>query len=908
MHQVRKTIVIGLGGTGRDAVLHMKRKYREVYGTDDVPTTRFLVLDTTAPDTLQSVDGQEVRLQPGEFAHMTVSNPKGVVQQNSEVRGWFPEEGVPLSAINSGAGQVRALGRLALFANAHEIYPRIRQVFTEVNAIKPQEDLGQFELIGDEQGETPVLVNIVGSLSGGTGAGTFLDVAFLCREHIRSQDTLIGYLLLPGVFVDKPATQNVRPNAYGAIKELDMLMDRSSASLGDRFTFGGYEVKRGEAPFDIVYLVNNTNTNGVVLTEVAELTELFGIGLFVSSGAIGKGTSDVWDNLKRQITSTGSFDGKNALYSSFGVSEILLDTDGFSRQLAHNIALHALQNTFIGLQETGIDERVESFIEANRLCEHDADHIIDDLLPPGAFVQFRATDGVSKRSIDNEFQRADAHVQRVEGDVTARVGQRRVSLQQEKLASIDAFIADQLRDPRGLPFARKFLRSLRAKLTEYREEMIQERDDIREKHSRIEGRRRSLREEADKAKSKLFGAKGILEDVAKNLASFVNDRSRLRAEVLRRDEAASLYTAILSHVQREEEKLNDLASRIENLRENLTSRLERLRSQKNGLRPFTIEISPPREALQVGDSANGADFLTWLRDQNLDVRDLADLQADALEQKVLQFGWSRERVEQVNDLHIEDVLEGMSPDEFRKVVNQLDRLAAPNWRYERAFLAGRRRTETIYLFGVDNAQETMFEPANLGEILSSTHPPAIASTADRHRVFCYKVEAAIPAFIMEGMSMYKNFYEDRDAPFSYHIDKAWEKMTPDLWPTGDDESRSVWSLAQAPVFGLIKRRGAHYYVRSEYAGDVMDDYEVKLDQGRANALDAFSARPQVVSELKSLIEQRTRTMGAETVATQLKSYIEDLRQMPVADDSVKRLIGEEIGDIREAIRELTVTH
>ncbi|MBM3461708.1 MAG: hypothetical protein FJX76_06360 [Armatimonadetes bacterium] len=47
-YMVRKTVMIGLGGTGRDAVLQCKRKLLEVYG-ETPPTCKFLCFDTTDP-------------------------------------------------------------------------------------------------------------------------------------------------------------------------------------------------------------------------------------------------------------------------------------------------------------------------------------------------------------------------------------------------------------------------------------------------------------------------------------------------------------------------------------------------------------------------------------------------------------------------------------------------------------------------------------------------------------------------------------------------------------------------------------------------------------------------------------------------------------------------------------------
>jgi hypothetical protein len=340
---VRKTVVIGLGGTGRDVVLQLKRKYREVYGRPDIPSTRFLVFDTADQKSLMVPEGR-IDLTPAEFLKLTVNNPKRAVQVNDEVETWFPtNRDLPLVSITKGAGQVRALGRLALYCNAKDVYARIRRVLDGVNSLRPHQDLGGFKVSGDS-----VQVIIVSSLSGGTGGGTFLDVAYVCRAHMHNAaDDLSAYLLLPDVFTTLTATANVEPNAYAALKELDVLMDTEFGQKETSVNFGGHVISWQDPPFDAVYLVNNRSQRGQVYETVEELAEVMALGIFVANGATGQDADDVRDNLQHQIT--GRIYGKRPMYSSFGVSELVLDSEGRVDDEASRVAA-ATRRRFSGIE------------------------------------------------------------------------------------------------------------------------------------------------------------------------------------------------------------------------------------------------------------------------------------------------------------------------------------------------------------------------------------------------------------------------------------------------------------------------------------------------------------------------------------------------------------------------------
>src|SRR4051812_40310554 len=201
-HALKKTAVIGLGGTGRDAVLYMKKRLLSLYG-EVPPMIKFLVIDTTDQTPLETPQGP-VSLAPGEFLRLDVKAPDSLIASTREVRDWFPDD-VPRFALGSGAKQVRPLGRLAVFANAKDVDGKIAGLMDSVRNFRIGRSNG-YETVSDS-----TVVNIVCSLSGGTGSGCFLDVAVLVRSGLSSSDRMIGYFLLPTSLSARPPPTTSSP-------------------------------------------------------------------------------------------------------------------------------------------------------------------------------------------------------------------------------------------------------------------------------------------------------------------------------------------------------------------------------------------------------------------------------------------------------------------------------------------------------------------------------------------------------------------------------------------------------------------------------------------------------------------------------------------------------------------------
>lgn len=233
---VRPTLLIGLGGTGREVLLRLRQRFFERFGVARLPTTAFLWIDTDI-DNPETVEGKSAdflsrgaRLDTTEIVDATVAPEQFMAyfrdsHQNPHIFDWIYAGLQKNGSIQHGARKVRPLGRLAFFHRAGEIRRRLIRAAQDVSDDSASERMRTQFGIEVPTGSLNVL--IVCSLAGGTGSGMFLDASFMVRHlsatgAIPSANT-VGYLVLPSVFAPSLSedTERVYANAYAALKELE---------------------------------------------------------------------------------------------------------------------------------------------------------------------------------------------------------------------------------------------------------------------------------------------------------------------------------------------------------------------------------------------------------------------------------------------------------------------------------------------------------------------------------------------------------------------------------------------------------------------------------------------------------------------------------------------------------------
>ena len=188
--------------------------------------------------------------------------------------------------IGEGAGGVRSVGRLCFFSKFDEIEDRFDHninFVTQGVINATQNDLPNAQLTNQVQ------VYVIFSLAGGTGSGTFLDVAFLLRKLLQDGapiEKIIGVVALPNVYYESVLGERAArswANAYAGLKELEFYCRRKvpSKTGGDesKITIDFQEEwKEGYPdrpvvgpPFGSLYIFEMQNDKNIKATDRADL-------------------------------------------------------------------------------------------------------------------------------------------------------------------------------------------------------------------------------------------------------------------------------------------------------------------------------------------------------------------------------------------------------------------------------------------------------------------------------------------------------------------------------------------------------------------------------------------------------------------------------------------------------------
>lgn len=281
-------IVIGCGGSGGKVIASLRRtleiQLQNADWDEGIPDAwQLIYVDTPAAQEVDFTYGPPVpaadyvSLSQGltQYRHVdeAVMNAVGA-ERIERFLGWRPAPAAPVP-VNKGAGQWRAIGRVAAFNGLSAVGARISQATNAIQAGK-----GQLERLGEKLGygsasvtDVPFCV-VVSSLAGGTGAGIFLDVADVVRAvDPRLHNQVAGVLFTAEVFRNLNNAPGVYPNTLAAVSEL--VSAYSDLDKGYEELFSGLSVNvamknQGKTGINYPFIVGMTTIEGAQLQSIPD--------------------------------------------------------------------------------------------------------------------------------------------------------------------------------------------------------------------------------------------------------------------------------------------------------------------------------------------------------------------------------------------------------------------------------------------------------------------------------------------------------------------------------------------------------------------------------------------------------------------------------------------------------------
>jgi hypothetical protein len=392
-------LFLGLGGTGKQTLMHLRRLIMDNYGGDlpkpllnrygpgRLPHTAFLCFD--ADTQLTDLDGKpfdellraaELR-KDSEFhsVEIDVETTKELYRHPERFPAYQPWYDFSLAKFNvprDGCGQTRPWGRLAFFQHYDRIRKQLRQALGSEGLLSVQTESDARAMGVEMAPGAPIQVYVVFSVAGGTGSGMFLDMAFLLRDLESELGRTIkteALILLPEAFDPTPEGK-IYANAYAALLELE----HYSLQRGDVTTEGfpvywpsDYRADRGprrlEAPaFGAVWMIGKQprgtgggGASGLSPNQKSELTGMMAEWLFLRASPkhatfgnmVNTDASNFQANQMSETARVPIYEGLNTetgqlelsrRFGSFGLAKIYLP-----KRVLHQISAHRLSREVV---------------------------------------------------------------------------------------------------------------------------------------------------------------------------------------------------------------------------------------------------------------------------------------------------------------------------------------------------------------------------------------------------------------------------------------------------------------------------------------------------------------------------------------------------------------------------------
>ena len=390
----KRTLVIGVGGSGKAALTILKERLVETY--PDLKYVELLALDTDELRETDSFGGvrlnwSKVDNQSQEYQAI-VSKP-GVTMDSlfrDMARGnslsflqWLEREklehvlGPSERSIQGGAQQRRPVGRVAVFQRwdnpiSRSIEQAIARIYGEPERPDTIADALDVQDMKKKEEQSKRQIFILGSVAGGTGSGFLLDVANLVRKitgansKFESVD-VSAIIVLPDAFssfsADMVDSSNLKPNSYAALRELDRFMRTHSASLPYMIRYGD-DIRsitwNTNKLFDHVYLVDTASPNTSSESDLRG-DPMRGVFPLMADFVMAHIDQNLGDSLASLRSNAGQAYDKDEgwMYSSFNVMTYIFPVTDVIRSFSLRFIREMLHRQFLPIP----DKKTAALIE-----------------------------------------------------------------------------------------------------------------------------------------------------------------------------------------------------------------------------------------------------------------------------------------------------------------------------------------------------------------------------------------------------------------------------------------------------------------------------------------------------------------------------------------------------------------
>jgi len=753
----RPAVVIGVGGSGHRIVLNLK------YALGGVSSdwVKLMVLDSAHEDLRLSLNGRDVRMEPGNeliyIGDVSVAAIMRNLKHLTVLKETFGSslQSLPRVTYRDGVAGNRTAGQLSFHYHIATIE---KALSSRLWSLARHEGAASDELVQS----TGLNIVITGSACGGQGSGAMIDLAYLMREllaemgQLADNSMITGMFLLPDAF---PGLQNryLEPNTVDFLSQTEQLMSEGGYTM--RFP-NQREIESAESPFDRVFLIDGVDQKGRTRSSQAEVAAVTGqiLHLLHATPAGQKLENDFFNF--SGILSQRTRNGELACFGSLGLA--VLEADGerlqalATRKYAHEVVTFGLlakpDNAVVNQAAEDFENQSQltySALQQAMLQDPDGGQILVDATLPGH---------IRNKNHDELSSAVDVYYH----------GYRQLRLLQYVAPVVDANVEKIINSAhKELDKALKEA-SQRFGVPQAEALAVTVNLRIRQQHQVWRGEWQARQTQLDEAESAFDQA---MDELAKASGQIFFLRKRATDDALSRAErsAQALADAYLAHriAEGAVRVMADMERYSRTMSQRLNSVVQRLQQtehylqddtawnrQENHLLPSDIDLVD-EELVEYWYARTNPqyqtgriDVLTYAATQGFPIYHWDQLTPDHLAH--LLIAGLKKTFQHLSDLGIEEIVaaqkDRISPERWQ---SRLLEMAVPMCNLETVRLVdGDVQPVTITVLGVADDRDTIFDQ----------NPEMIVSTGDRKRLVALVATLGLPLSALKQWPAWKRLH------------------------------------------------------------------------------------------------------------------------------------------------------
>jgi len=909
--KLKKTLYVGIGGTGVATLLRVKKNFIDSYGKIP-PMIGFLAIDTDNAALNKDVTsnrGKSIKLEKSELYVVSVHGANDVYQKSPKNFDWIPRENVGrLSVIaGTGAGQVRSNGRFIAAYNYTGIQTNITNAVNNILQALPANS--EFEYDTNMNGvQYPVNVNVFASVAGGSGSGMLIDVLSLINatlSNLALNYNLYPWLFLPEVFramSTGPAMANVLYNTYGALNCLDYIQQLDVDKTPVDFNHTIIKDKL----FNYAYVINNLNRAGISFDRLDDLADVVAKCAFLPANKMGDELQSPFDNIVASQAG-GVYDilGKKAWAASAGSSELIYDSTSVGQATAFRI-ISQLCDSMCCSVGTGL-ALANAFVDHQdvKIRENDGrDDVIDAILDPNPSYDITV-------DLETDVNKINLYVDDVAGNKAKEEAKERFALKLAKTKEkIKEKVADILNNTQHgcLGTAVNFIESLEGIMKLCNGEMEEEMKVFNDKNQIPADYWNAYLNSLEKRTFLGFG-KSLDQDNADLLQGKVREYVINRREEIRRSFAINFYNSIFELLGELSVSLTNLKNTLDRIKSEQNNKLIKLQQLSASTSLFQIylhkdDVYSVSEKDFVDDNVRAA-FHKYFNDKG-GVDNFLNLSHDKISEELWDFAETTDIIQNILEVTIEDVLRNLPQTTVESLFSRLRDMSSPLWSINtQGFNTTALELDKFVILGVPNRDNTLLITDDRYKGLFDTpgHSANFASTNQRDRISVLVVENLVPIYAVNNFSVYKADYEQKIANktnLSCFVDgKLKSRMDSEnfsLLPTvGKDNTLELWVLGFIFEYIHFDEDAKVYWMKSKRKGEPIAGYRYNLSPQRDVAYDKFKTEG-----LSEDIEEAINEMKAEKGNAGIEQKIGEIKTSGDYYEKYSQLSSLERAQIRDS--------